>query len=663
MDGTVLQVRLTCYLDGETEGFIVGMFMHGSLGESVHEKILAATVQLTVIIIVLTLGAGTLTSNLSNPEAEGSRIVYFRVVSMFSLVGLNLVLWEQIVVVWMDLMRNRNETRIAATLFLTLALAVLLMSSNVFTLSGLVNPEQRKSLGSDLEHAVPKLSRGNWVESTLRTGEPSTPPYIPNLFANQQQTRMSECEICSMDFNSWRTQKLFSYDEDDSLDDCYETVLDGRGEGAGNPLKRLQIVRSATPKDILAQGNDPLKTKSIAEESKNTCNIDEETPSDNLFQFLKPHSLWKMVCEESGTFEYSAWMKAAAIVCSVLLVHNCINSIHYFRNLTLDQRLVVNTGEVSDPRDAADSDPQVGSHEMNGIHIRELSENLNYSNVHKVSLGGQFKMLDHNENIVYHKEMERAEGFILVNSETLMKILLYVDSLVDKFHSTVIIGYIFSTMVAFWGLLMVLANHKNLILNLEAKQSSTCQGKTCVQKYWDRSNPTYSTSGAVYFLGTMVSTTIIQQNLLGVFVASTLAVAMNVTKVGSLVDLLGYDSIIMFGLFLIATPVSRYLGNHHLSDGLHIHYPVWFFLFMFLFSIGNFVWGLYLGLYRFAVLFISMLLSVNRLDSVKYQTRLGIDNGHNTFMSTALLSDRIQEVTYELQQNKASQENAESDMH
>lgn len=360
------------------------------------------------------------------------------------------------------------------------------------------------------------------------------------------------------------------------------------------------------------------------------------------------NNAWKSVKEEGDRFHYSVWVIAAVVVSVVLLFKNMKVSIEYFQGLALAiQNAAESTLESQRVQEESDlkviSALEKAQTLIDGAEglFSELLTSANLSNFHpevqsivqqlsefnKFTAGDESSWLDKITNI-----LDEKMGINFASSPT------YFSEYSKVLNKTVVVGFLFGTAIGLHAVYTVLAAHKKMSIQLikEMRRSDDRgSGFGIEQKY--------PIGRAVFFLGVMVSTALVQQTILGIVVSLVLGVIFTYKGYSEFMQFGGYRIVALIVTIIINQLIIIHLGNKRLSDGYKVKHPVGFLLYMCIFSMLHFVLGIYYALFRLVWLLITTFLILSRLDVTIFANGKRFDNGHNAFMATLLLTRVIQQ--------------------
>lgn len=303
------------------------------------------------------------------------------------------------------------------------------------------------------------------------------------------------------------------------------------------------------------------------------------------------------VKEEETNFTYSVWVKASAFTTCLVVIYICIHTTHNIYRLckTWSQGL--------------------GCLESNEIVVRGFVEDLNCMS-----------------------ESWRSFLFSLMD---------YVDTVVPRLKYTVCFGYPIGCFFALHSVYSVMVQYKRLTraMDHEVHQHEgvvvPSQKSSIVKDLWPELEKRYPIGGAVYFLGILCSTAVLQLQVFGLLISVVLAVLVNYEKYGYLMQFLGFYILIYIIIFGVDWLVLHIIPNRLLSTSLRIKWPRVFFVYMFVFSIVHLVLGFLYAIWRFFHMTLVTFLLINRLDITLSREYRALDSGHKAFMSLLVLTNVI----------------------
>ena len=376
-------------------------------------------------------------------------------------------------------------------------------------------------------------------------------------------------------------------------------------------------------------------------------------------------SCWDAISEEPGFFEYSAWMKAAVSFTILIVTYNCIKAIEIvFRfhstwdvghNVAIDlQSGLSNVEQMA--REMQSSMAGIGSasgepttYENLTSEVQSLNTSLSAFLPQSTEASSAYQQAGGMLHLVLVRasQMMQSRNF---DGDKVLSAFFYMDSLVGWLKYACIVGYPLGTLVGFISLYQVMRQHKEMSMGLareEQVRSKTVVGKVGIHRMGVRDTlmgleEKYPIGGAVYFIGVLASTAVVQQHIFGICSTLIIAVFLNIAKFDILLNCGGYIVVIY-----VAIIASNFFWSHIIGDilltnkGFKIRYPVLFFIFLFVFTIIHAVLGFFYALWRALLLFVTTVWVVNRLDISLFQTGKRLDNGHYSFMSMLVLTHVI----------------------
>ena len=372
---------------------------------------------------------------------------------------------------------------------------------------------------------------------------------------------------------------------------------------------------------------------------------------------------WDAISEEPGFFVYSAWMKAAVSFTILIVTYNCIRAMEIiFRfqsTWDMGHNVAIELQSGLNHVDQMAREMQ-SSIEETGTTLAPVYENLT-SEVQSLNASlSSFLPQDMDETPAYqrasamlHLILVRASQMIKnsnFDADKVLSAFFYMDSLVGWLKYACIVGYPLGTMVGFISLYQVMKQHKEMSMGLsreEQVRAHTVVGKVGIHRTRIRDTlmgleEKYPVGGAVYFIGVLASTAVVQQHIFGICSTLVIAIFLNIAKFDVLLNCGGYIVLIYTAIIASNFFWSHIIGDYLLTNkGFKIRYPVLFFIFLFGFTIIHAVLGFFYALWRALLLFVTTVWVVNRLDISLFQTGKRLDNGHYSFMSMLLLTHVI----------------------
>ena len=382
----------------------------------------------------------------------------------------------------------------------------------------------------------------------------------------------------------------------------------------------------------------------------------------------KVKQMYTEVAEVENCFEYSSWIKAAAIFAVLMLIYNCIKTTEILFNLASSwddyHNLAVRFQDsLSSTRDTlGDLDEN-----LKAIPDTTTSYNGTVAAVANETLPSVVQNISQLQGIL--GELDKATGsaydvagvmldVALLTTATLVNItdlednavvgaFYYIDSIIPILRYTCIIGYPIGTLIGLHSLYQVLVQHKRMSLALEQALSARTphlMGKLDVDEEDAREtllgiDKKYEIGGAVYFFGILMSTAVVQQHIFGFSVTIFVAMIINVKNFDVLLNIGGYLVFVYLTVMITNLFLTHIIGDRLLTKrGFQIQHPWLFFLYLFTFSMVHAVLGFLYALWRALLLLVTTFWVLNRLDVSLFLTGKQFDNGHYSFMSMLLLT-------------------------
>eukprot|EP00210_Caulerpa_lentillifera_P006402 g6116.t1 len=289
------------------------------------------------------------------------------------------------------------------------------------------------------------------------------------------------------------------------------------------------------------------------------------------------------VKEEETNFTYSVWVKASALTTFLVMIYICILTTHNIYRV-----------------------------------CETWSEGLG--------------CLGHNEQVV--RDFIKDLGCMSESWRSfLFSLMDYVDTVIPRLKYTVCFGYPIGCFFALHSVYSVMVQYKRLTRAMDHEvhqlESSVVpsQKSSIVKDLWPELEKKYPIGGAVYFLGILCSTAVLQLQVFGLLISIILAVLVNYEKYGYIMRFVGFYILIYIIIFAVDWLVLHILPNRLLSTGLRIKRPHVFFVYMFVFSIVHLV--------------LVTFLLINRLDITLSKEYRALDSGHKAFMSLLVLTNVV----------------------
>lgn len=634
------------------------------------------------LVLLAVFGLASLGFQLRGKNARKENTSILMLSSLVALVAMNCLIWYRIIFTITQNLRYfiEGDNNQVGYLFLALMAAVFIIAADATILVQMfLAVMSRYQKSSDLPIAQNSVGVEEDTPTSNTIVDENSDQEV-NL--NNFRSLADHCEICTRDFNSWCSQRFTS--TYDTINDCFDSIFDSPKSVQMQVHRPVQVVSASTPvRESVPRGSErvnvcrasggcgtlfmgPLDEESGSDSNRsahtgcspstlsakkgkedNILNGSSQNKDRNHWKVYRligvaSKKMWKKICEDN-TFRFSMWMKVAGLVSAVVLVYNCISAICTLQDFAR---------EVSQYSHVAHIQIQIGQPQDTLVSLGVDSDVIDTSEkmapadndaTPMASSGGQI-MEGLPGFVLQHSNLNTDRNLVLIQSRYLTKVARFFLSLMDDFIYTVVVGYTISTGIGFCSLYYIFVSQKEMVVKLNNEKEMSCQGEICLQRFWERSRPRYRVGAAVHFLGTLVSTAVIQQHVIGVFISVVLAMAANAGEIFSILDTNRYGAASLLGVLVSAVVISHFLGNYILSDGLRVCHPRWFFLFVFVFTVVNFVLGAFHGAYRLVFLLLSTFITISRLDVSSFQSTRGLDNGHNTFMSMVLLTHKIQAV-------------------
>ena len=374
--------------------------------------------------------------------------------------------------------------------------------------------------------------------------------------------------------------------------------------------------------------------------------------------------MYTEVAEVENVFEYSSWIKAAAIFAVLMLIYNCIKTTEILFTLASSwndfHALAIRfQNGLSSTRDS------LGVLDQNLTAISDTTES--YDRTVTETLPSVVQEISELQGVL--SELDKATGsaydvagamldVALLTTATLVNItdlednpvvggFFYVDSIIPILRYTCIIGYPIGTLIGLHSLYQVLVQHKRMSLALEQALSARTpqlMGKLDVDEEDAREtllgiDKKYEIGGAVYFFGILMSTAVVQQHIFGFAVTVFVAIIINMKNFDVLLNIGGYLIFVYLAVMITNLFLTHIIGDRLLTKrGFQIQHPWLFFLYLFTFSMVHAVLGFLYALWRALLLLVTTFWVLNRLDVSLFLTGKQFDNGHYSFMSMLLLT-------------------------
>lgn len=378
-------------------------------------------------------------------------------------------------------------------------------------------------------------------------------------------------------------------------------------------------------------------------------------------QYLKESlfRIWKHVREEDK-FQYSVWVIAAVVVSVVLLFKNMRTSIEFLQKIAYDiqiaaqdtleaeRRQVDSVSKLTNPLEKAraliDNAEEVFSELLATGNLSEYRPDV-VEIVHQLA---EFKNLTV-VNVTSWLDsittiLDQNVGLNFAASPA------YFSEYCKVMKGTIVVGFLIGTAIGLHAVYTVLAAHKKTSLQLlrEMKRSDDRGSGFGIE---DK----YPIGKAVFFLGVLVSTALVQQTIFGVILSALLGIIFTYRGYSAFMQFGGYWLLALVITILVNQLIIRFVGNKRLSDGYRVKRPTGFLLYMCLFSMLHFVLGIYYAIFRLILLLFTTLFILSRLDVTIFTTGKRFDNGHNAFMATLLLTRVIQQNIRETSSEEVSE--------
>lgn len=648
---------------------------------SVKQIFSVLVIQSAQLILLAAFGVISLGFQLRGKNARKENTPILISLSTIALLIVNCLIWYRVIYIAKHNLKSIAEGNQSGVghIFLALMMAIFIIAADTAIvlqmISSIISNHQ---ISSDVPSSeISDSGEEDTPASVVVADDVDDQPVYSTYF----RSTTDHCEICTRDFNSWCSQRVTS--TFDTFEGCFDSIFDTPKPVQRQVHRPMQVAKTSSPVEesplretekvnvCKASGGcgslfiGPLDEElgggfnratpkecnpsSVLVENgekrdvhKNSCHNANENRWEACRLLVGSKKLWTKV-RENEKFRYSMWMKAAGLICAFALIHNAISTIITIQNFAR---------EVCKYSHVAEFLVEEGQQEENIVSLRmksgviETSRVMSETNNDRASVDqiGDQSMGEFPGFLLMHSDLNTGRNLVLIQSRYFTRVAQFFLSLMDDFCYTVILGYIISTCIGLWSLYHVFVSQKEMIVKLNKKEEMSCRGEVCLQQFWQRSRPKYYVGSAVYFLGTLVSTAIIQQHVIGILISVFLGMAIHIADIYRALEPSCCKGASLLVVLLSSALISHFLGNYMLSDGLRVCHPRWFFLFVFTFSLVNFVLGALHGAYRLIFLFLSTIITISRLDVSSFQSTRGLDNGHNTFMSMLLLTHKIQAI-------------------
>lgn len=356
------------------------------------------------------------------------------------------------------------------------------------------------------------------------------------------------------------------------------------------------------------------------------------------------HQLWVNVREEGNDFNYSVWMITAAFVSVVLLVVGMLISIEWFQSLALKVQLDAENALRIQSREERTEPHANGPRHSALAAVNNAEQFLSELLANDILPERKAEVLQIAQQLAGLKIIPLSEATWL---ESLTKILdeqtglnlaaapQYFVDYCKVLRITSVVGFVISTVVGLHAVYVNLATHKSMGMQL-TKELRSYQGG-----HGSGIEDMYPIGKAVYLLGVMTSTALAQQAILGGLISLLLGVVFNYKGYSAFMHFCGYWLLVVILTIVFNRLIVLFVGNRLHSDGFRIKNPRGFLFYMCIFSMLHFVLGVYYAAIRISWLLITTIFTISRLDITLFSSGRKLDNGHNAYMATLLLTGVI----------------------
>jgi len=373
------------------------------------------------------------------------------------------------------------------------------------------------------------------------------------------------------------------------------------------------------------------------------------------------------VAEVENVFEYSSWIKSAAIFAVLMLIYNCIKTTEILFDLasswdayhSLASRF---QDELSNTHGSlAALDQSLVAASESAVYDKATAEAVNATLTDVMgnitSLNGTIETFERSTGTAYDIAGSMLDVALLTTAKlvnitdlkgnAVVSAFFYIDSIIPILRYTCIVGYPIGTLIGLTSLYEVLVQHKRMSLALEQALSSRTHalfGKEDIDEEDAKTtllgiDKKYQIGGAVYFFGILMSTAVVQQHIFGFVITALLAVIVDLRNFDILLNIGGYLVLIYLVVMMTNLMLTHIIGDRLLTrEGFQIEHPWLFFLYLFTFSMVHAVLGFLYALWRAVLLLATTFWVLNRLDISLFLTGKWLDNGHYSFMSMLLLT-------------------------
>lgn len=377
----------------------------------------------------------------------------------------------------------------------------------------------------------------------------------------------------------------------------------------------------------------------------------------------KAQHAWDEVAEIENVFEYSIWIKSAAIFTILMLIYSCIKAIKMFYHLASSwddyyklteafQTTLLSTHqtllEMNDNLAALS-----GNMTIEEASIKTIVDAANPDIIAVQTVLGSIQNVTGSAYDIAGLLLSfgiltttNLTDMTQLDQNPIVSAFFYANSIVPILKYTCIIGYFAGVLIGLYSLYCVLVQHKRMSLALEhalGTRTHVIFGKENLDEEDAKVtllgiDKKYKIGGSVYFFGILMSTAVVQMHIFGLSITCALAIIIDLKNFHILLNIGGYIIFVYVAVILTNVGLTKIVGNRLIEDGYHVNRPWLFFIYLFVFSTIHVVLGLFYALWRVLLLLATTFWVLNRLDVSFMLTGKGFDNGHYSFMSMLLLT-------------------------
>ncbi|CAD7701592.1 unnamed protein product [Ostreobium quekettii] len=246
------------------------------------------------------------------------------------------------------------------------------------------------------------------------------------------------------------------------------------------------------------------------------------------------------------------------------------------------------------------------------------------------------------------------------------------DNLMDNLRWSVWVGYGCGLLVSLYTLISVLRQYKKISLairsglftDLQLPQDMVIVDRVVAKRNlkrvegvvrtmltdrsWETVIKKYPISNASFFFGILVSTAVLQLLVFGWIVATMFAMIASVpAMITILKPVFPFVLALLVMWFLNEVIANRVVAENMLVHNYDVLHELYFVLFLLIYTGVYTVLGILYAVWRLAMLSVTALVGVNRLDKNLFTIFKNLDQGHNAFWATILMHHAFMDAAIE----------------